>query len=217
MKSFDRVAPWYRWLEWLRFGGLLQKARLAQLESWQGEMPKRVLVLGDGDGRFAAEASARWPNAALTLVDASARMMALAEKRLASAGNVTFRVQPIQAYLDEAERTQRFDLIVSHFFLDCFEEATLRDLMPRLVSMLSDGGQWLVTDFQPHGTCCQRVNVWLMIRFFRLTTGMEASTLPGISKCLEDMGLKASRGMAWASGWIRSDLWQTDCDSSTLP
>ena len=149
--SFDAVAPWYRWLERLRFGGLLQEARVALVEAWEGDPPNKVLVLGDGDGRFVAEAKKQWPKAQFTLVDASVRMMSFAKRRLAQHENVNFVVTPVEDYLDGA-RNRQFDLMVSHFFLDCFHEDTLRQLVPRLANMLSEKGQWLVTDFQPGST-----------------------------------------------------------------
>ena len=56
--SYDTLAPYYRWLEGFTFGGVLQRARCAGLRWWKGESPRRVLLLGDGDGRFLREARA---------------------------------------------------------------------------------------------------------------------------------------------------------------
>jgi|MDTC01.1.fsa_nt_gb ubiquinone/menaquinone biosynthesis C-methylase UbiE len=208
--SFDRIAPWYRWLETLRFGGLLQEARVAILHQWQAPAPKNVLVLGDGDGRFTAAARERWPEASITLVDASTQMMRLARASMSpSEINTHFVVTPVETFLGEEIGDQRFDLLVSHFFLDCFHEETLERMLARLASLLDARGCWLVTDFQPNGTPWQRFQVWLMYRFFRALTDIEARTLPSISDHLRQTGLTESQSARWVGGWIRSDLWRT--------
>ncbi len=48
--SFDRVAPFYRRLETLVFGGQLQAARCAFVREVSGS--RRALLVGEGDGRF---------------------------------------------------------------------------------------------------------------------------------------------------------------------
>ena len=51
--SFDSIAPAYRTLETIAFGGALQRARVACL----GEIgtPRRALIVGEGNGRFLCE------------------------------------------------------------------------------------------------------------------------------------------------------------------
>lgn len=49
-RGYDRLGPWYEWVEWLRFGGRLQTWRTRLLDRLP--TPRSALVLGDGDGRF---------------------------------------------------------------------------------------------------------------------------------------------------------------------
>ena len=49
----DRIAHWYRPLEYLVFGRALEKRRFEYLGQ-VGEV-RNALILGDGDGRFTAE------------------------------------------------------------------------------------------------------------------------------------------------------------------
>ncbi|HEX4665062.1 MAG TPA: class I SAM-dependent methyltransferase, partial [Chthoniobacterales bacterium] len=85
--SFDRVAPHYRWLETLVFGRQLQAARMAFVK--EIEAPRRVLVLGEGDGRFLAEFVRLHPRSVVDCVEASERMIELAQRRVGEA-NVRF-------------------------------------------------------------------------------------------------------------------------------
>ena len=48
--SFDLLAPHYRWMEWVLAGEKLQRCRTAWLEVLPA--PARVLILGEGNGRF---------------------------------------------------------------------------------------------------------------------------------------------------------------------
>ena len=53
MVNFDRVARVYRLLEYVIFGGALQRARVRWFNAL--EQPQRALVIGEGDGRFLSE------------------------------------------------------------------------------------------------------------------------------------------------------------------
>src|ERR1043165_8266693 len=66
--SFDAVTPWYRTLETVAFGNALQRARLACLAEIQA--PSRVLIVGEGDGRFLFQLLRMHPSAEIDCVDA---------------------------------------------------------------------------------------------------------------------------------------------------
>ena len=74
--SFELLAPHYRWLEWVLAGNTLQRCRTAWLD--RVASAPAVLLLGEGNGRFLAECRRRLPQARITCVDASGRMLRLA-------------------------------------------------------------------------------------------------------------------------------------------
>ena len=78
--SFDAVAPWYRMLETIAFGDALQRCRVACL----GEIavPRRALIVGEGNGRFLCALLQAHPGVEVVCVDASERMLQLARKRM---------------------------------------------------------------------------------------------------------------------------------------
>ena len=72
--SFNLIARHYRWLETIVFGNQLQQARLAFVRDVGA--PRRVLLVGEGNGRFLAEFVRAHPGAAIDCVEASAFSLA---------------------------------------------------------------------------------------------------------------------------------------------
>ena len=70
---FDWLAPHYAWVETLTFGGRLHACRTALLGGVADA--RRVLVLGEGDGRFLAAFLASNPVATVDVMDASPAMV----------------------------------------------------------------------------------------------------------------------------------------------
>ena len=86
----DRLARWYRWLEYLGWGRGLERRREQFLPETSDA--RHVLMLGEGDGRFLAAFLRANPHAEVDYVDLSVGMLALAEKRAGAAatGRVRF-------------------------------------------------------------------------------------------------------------------------------
>src|ERR1700692_4874059 len=78
----DRIASWYRWFEYLGFGRGLERRREAFLNDVADA--RRVLALGDGDGRALAALLAAAPHACVDYIDVSAHMLELARERAVS-------------------------------------------------------------------------------------------------------------------------------------
>jgi SAM-dependent methyltransferase len=139
--DFDPVARWYRYLERAGFGGALWRRRIEFLPELRGA--QRVLMAGEGDGRFLAAFLGQNPEATVTYVDASARMLALAQRR-----GGTDRVRYLQRDMSVGEPVDgEYDAIVTHFFLDCFAEGEVGEVVRRL----GRAPVWVVSEFQaPH-------------------------------------------------------------------
>ena len=197
--SFDTLAPWYATLERLRFGHTLQKARCAYLSNWHHDPPENVLALGDGDGRFLQQALATWTHAQFVYVDASPGMLKLAKNRCGEE-RVHYVCQDIEAFLEGHQQTG-FDLITTHFFLDCFSDNQLQRIIPQMAALLESNGNWIVTDFTS-GQMWRHFHLAMMYCFFRLTTGIGAAQLPGIKEAIEDAGLVACDRIAFANGFV---------------
>jgi ubiquinone/menaquinone biosynthesis C-methylase UbiE len=208
--SFDALAPHYRWMEFVLAGNKLQRCRTAFLDLVDGA--QRVLILGEGNGRFLAECRQKLPIASITCVDASVRMLALARARLQRFGLASDRTAFVLAdALDWTPPARAFDLIVSHFFLDCFR----RDQLERLIANLSNAAMprasWLLADFQIPSTRLLRHRAQLihllMYAFFRAATHLPARQLTPPDEFLKAHGFELRKRKVSEWGLLHTDRW----------
>jgi len=209
--SFDVLAPHYRWMEWVSAGDLLQRCRTAHLA--RVPTAQSILILGEGNGRFLLECRRQFPRAAITVVDASARMLELARKRLARQGVKTEGIEFIRADAHTwMPPAGNFDLIVTHFFLDCFRPDQLEELVSKLARAAAPNAHWLLADFQaaPAGWRRQRSRaiLWLMYRFFIAMTRLPARSLTPPDNLLEKNGFRLRAREIYDWELLHSDCWQ---------
>lgn len=209
--SFDLLAPHYRWMEALCAAGQLQRCRTALLAELAA--PRRVLVYGEGNGRFLVELLRRFPAARVTVVEASAVMIELARTRLQRAGLAGAQVEFIHAdALTWQPPAAAFDLIVTCFFLDCFREDQLQHLVPAIAHAAAADAHWLHADFQiaPTGLMrmCSRVIVKFLYVFFRCVTRLPAHELVDVTPCLSAAGFTRQQRREFILGLLFCDLWK---------
>jgi SAM-dependent methyltransferase len=195
----DGIARWYRWIEYAGFGRALERRREAFLNHVADA--RRVLAMGDGDGRALAALLAAAPHACVDYIDVSARMLELARKR-AGTEHVNYRCEDARiAGLPSAE----YDLIVTHFFLDCFDENDLEPLVARLSDAAAPRSRWLISEFRGHGWL-----VRVLYLFFRFATGLRTRRLVDHHPLLQRHGFRlAHHEDAWR-GLLTSELWVND-------
>lgn len=205
--QFDSLAPHYSRIEAVTFGGLLQRCRTALIADVADE--RRVLILGEGDGRFVRAFLANNQMATVHVVDVSPRMIALARRR-AGCGRVTWQVADAR---DVDYPRAEYDLIVTNFFLDCFGPDDLARLIPRLAVALRPGGRWLLGDFRvPAGRMAgasARAMLAVMYGFFRLVTHLPATRLTDPRPLLLACGLTPGRTVRRLGGFLTSELWSS--------
>ena len=273
--SFDTLAPYYRTMEFVAAGGVLQRCRTAFLAETVNS--RRALLLGEGPGRFLVELLRTNPRVEVTCVERSPRMIAEAQKGLdeselarvqfVQADALTWQplsrpsanfpppdgeragvrirrsevprfepmnrtAQPFVAHATKGCRTPvrwflgrgtpesqavagrlhgGFDLIVTHFFLDCFRPEELAALVAKIAESAAEDAQWLLTDFREPESGWRRwrgrAALALMYGFFRVATGLSASRLTPPDPFFETAGFRlASRRLA-NFGLAHSDLW----------
>jgi ubiquinone/menaquinone biosynthesis C-methylase UbiE len=210
--SFDALAPWYRTLEWIAFGHDLQRCRVACL----GEIvaPKRALIIGEGNGRFLCELLRLHPEVEVDCIDASERMLQLARQRVSNKlGDRRERVRFLHRDITSWSPPERhYDLVVTHFVLDCCAGAQLAAIVKKLARATADNANWLLADFcvPPEGMARLRVRGWLaaMYLFFRITARIQASELIDPTPFLRAARFALARQHLFRRGMLKSEIWR---------
>jgi ubiquinone/menaquinone biosynthesis C-methylase UbiE len=208
---FDHLAKHYDWMESLLAGAKLENCRNAL---WDDIPPlTNALLVGEGHGKFLASLLKRYPTARVTCVDASEQMLEIARRRLQRQALSLKGVEFVHAALPSWNPpTERYDLIATHFFLDCFPREQLGAVIEALQRALRPGASWLVSDFQiPRGGLRQlRAEIIhrLMYGFFRLATKLPASRLVSPRPFLRRYGFIRVRHQEFDWGLLTAELWR---------
>ena len=201
--TFDPVARWYRWLEYFGFGGELQRRRVAFLKD-VGDA-RRALVLGEGDGRFLVrlvEQMRKTPGAAIDYVDLSWKMLELARKR-AGSDAVTYHLSDaLTIPLPERE----YDLVCTHFFLDCLNDRDAAKLVDRVANAATPHARWLVSEFRQEKAWARAI-VRSLYLFFQVTTGLKTTRLIDHHPLLKRAGFRLEKFETARLGLLGSELW----------
>ncbi|HEY2039049.1 MAG TPA: methyltransferase domain-containing protein [Edaphobacter sp.] len=206
--NFDRIARPYRILEYLTLGRSLERTRLHLLS--QLGTQKNALVFGDGDGRFLARLLETYPELHATAIDSSAEMLKLLQQRCAPYAD-RLQIFHADAMSFSPVSGAAYDLVVTHFFLDCFEAAQIDDLIARLVPTLEPGTLWLLSDFRvPQGVL--QLPTRMMIRslylIFRILTGLRTTRLPRHDVALSKAGFERIDQQTFLAGILTTELWR---------
>jgi len=191
------------------FGGRLQRARCAHLGRFVAA--RKILLLGDGDGRFLEALLAAGGSAEILSVDASAQMLKLSRARV---GDAAGRVRFCHSSIEDFEPADGFrpDLVAAHFFFDCFDDAEIVAALRRISGWIAPGGAMVVTDFAlPEGGWWRRLSgrvlIAIMLTFFRMTAGISARRLPDLQGLLRFGGWRRCAGTSFRRGLVSSALW----------
>lgn len=209
--NYDRLAPYYVWLERLVFASQLQRCRLHYIDRIVGA--RRLLLLGDGDGRLLQQVLRRCRDAlpnddvCIDVVDTSSVMNQLSSARLTREARCSVHYHTVDAR-DFVFEAGHYDAILTAFFLDGFDSDQVATLTSRILAALSPSGLWLDADFNiPPLTawssptkrlsglvvsvfCHWRARLWVgfLYRAFAVLTGLSVRRLQNIETLLHATG-----------------------------
>jgi SAM-dependent methyltransferase len=220
--NFSPLARLYRWMEYFTFGPFLQFTRTAFLRRLTRS--RRALVLGDGDGRFTARLLRANSAIQIDAVDSSSSMLAALTRR---AGPQASRIrthladirfwQPLGILESPGARAHSaaplvlYDLVATHFFLDCLSTAEVAALAARLRPALAPSALWVVSEFAIppgwQGSLIARPLIKCLYLSFGLLTGLAVRALPGHSSALRAAGFTLLNRRSRLAGILVSELW----------
>jgi len=206
--DFNRLARVYRWMEWLTFGPFLQRCRCAFL-SRLGQR-RNALVLGDGDGRFTACLMRSNIGVEVDAVDASEVMLHQLASRT-PAHRVRVDIGDARTF---HPRRRDYDLIATHFFLDCFTDPEIENLACRLRHHVSPGVVWVISEFAIpsnfFGLAIAQPLISALYLAFGLLTNLRIRHLPNHRAALARSGWFLAHQEGSLAGLLVSEMWQLD-------
>jgi ubiquinone/menaquinone biosynthesis C-methylase UbiE len=202
--TFDLIASFYPLLEQTVFGSTLSRARRIFIP--RVAEGSKILLIGEGNGRFVCEMVKYTSSASVTVVDSSARMLAAAARRIAAVDRS--RIELIHAdILEWRSSASCFDRIVTHFFLDLFPPYRIRRIVEKISRFAMKDALWINVDFTSENQRLrEKLLMWAQYRFFRITAGIEAPRLFDPRSCIRDAGWEILERRLLDSGWISAYL-----------
>lgn len=227
--DFNRLASLYRWMELVCFGPWLWWCRCAFLAELHG--CHQALVLGEGDGRFTARLLRTNCSIHIDAVDASSAMLQALARRAAPHAAEHLGTPRLRTHCADARNwkpgalqgifpsTQPYDLIVTHFFLDCLTTAEIQALATKLHRIVSPSALWLVSEFAVppswFGRLIARPIVFGLYWAFSQLTGLTVRSLPDHAAALRTSGFVLVKHRTWLGGLLSSELWSA-CPPNTV-
>lgn len=211
--NFDGLAPFYHWMEALSFGPWLWWCRCAFLNEMM--QARKALTFGDGDGRFTARLLVMNRTVRVDAIDASPAMLEALKRRTGQcSGRVRTEVADARSWneSDPASRPdQPYDLVYTHFFLDCLSRDEVRRLATRARSLISPTGIWVVSEFAIPESGMGRLVAQPLVSFlywaFGVLTGLKVRCLPNYGLALRHAGFALRQRRTWLMGLLVSDVW----------
>ena len=199
--NFDSVAPIYDNLSTLVFGKTMFNAQTIFLR--EIEQGATVLILGGGTGWLLAEVLRINLTCKIWYVEASSNMIMLAKKKISSAE--MYRVNFVHGTEDSIPAEISFDVVITPFYLDLFCNNSCHVVIQKIKSSLHAKGIWIITDFVRTAWWHYGM-LFLMYRFFEITSHIEATRLPDWESTLKQNGLEEIKSYLFYSGFIKSTL-----------
>lgn len=210
--SFNRIAPYFERLEKIVFNNQMQCCRTAFLS----ELPcvKKVALIGEGDGRFLVELLKENKFEKIHYIDSSEKMLELARKRVQKfSSNELSLVEFFHCDLmSEAMPCQNYDLVVTNFFLDLFNEQGLKKNISKIAAACKETAIWLYADFQISSGLLPRVRslAWMKVMyvFFRVIAKIQSRSLIDPAEILESKGFQLRALREFQRGLMKAELRQ---------
>ena len=105
-----------------------------------------------------------------------------------------------------------YDLVVTHFFLDCFDREQLSGLIGKLAHAAAPRSRWLVADFAipPNGFRRVYAKIWLriMYSFFHTIADLKAHELVDPSLLIQETSFQLRQEIVTHLGLVKTQSWE---------
>jgi hypothetical protein len=171
---------------------------------------RRALAIGDGDGRFLAKLLEKNDTLHATAIDSSAAMLKLLSKRCARFAK-RLEIQQVDVLRFVGTDSEPYDLVVTHFFLDCLTQSEVELLAKHIDGLSAPGALWVVSDFRIAPGILRlptRLFVRTLYFVFQILTGLKTRRLPDHASALASAGFTRIDSRLLLCGLLTTELWQ---------
>ncbi|NQZ59583.1 MAG: class I SAM-dependent methyltransferase [Lentisphaeraceae bacterium] len=203
--DFSRLAAIYDLLGDIAFVGALRRSQNCFLKILPHS--KRVLIIGGGSGRFLVDLLKSHEFDFVDYVDISPGMIEQAKK------NVGRQLPHLKSKVNftcgsvESVRGQTYDLICTHYILDCFAGDELKEVMNLLHDSLGNGGHWLFADFMGDNYIKECLIAFLY-QFFKFTVSLKPHKLGDFVVEFRKLNLEICEEKYFVNRLIRAALYK---------
>ena len=139
-------------------------------------------------------------------------MLEATRQRLAANRLDAARVDFVHAdILDWPAPSAAYDLVVTHFVLDCFRPEQLARVLPSLAKAAAPQARWLLADFHEPAAGLPKWRrpaiLEVMYLFFRWAASLPASELTAPDSLLAQCGFRLHERRTFEWGLLHSDMW----------
>jgi ubiquinone/menaquinone biosynthesis C-methylase UbiE len=169
--NFDSIAPYYDRIARFVFGKSIVNAQVEHLD----QIPPRatLLILGGGTGWILDVIEKCHNDCKIYFIDASSQMISFARDRQCIRNQIIF----IHGTEENIPNGISFDVVITNFYLDLFDTCGVKKRVKFISNFCSDKVVWIATDFVM-AKWWHRFLLWIMYRFFKMTSRIEAHHLP---------------------------------------
>lgn len=195
LHNFEPVAAVYDNLAAWVFGASIKQAQLHTL-LWIST-GTTVLIIGGGTGWYLKELLLQKKVKKVVYIEPSQKMLDLTRQKIKDIlpqlpdTTVELRLGTEDTILPD----ERFDVIVTHFFLDIFAPTRLEKISVLLSHALNVQGLWLIADFRlPEKKASidywwKKILIHTMLLFFKIISRITARELPDFPALFAAMGM----------------------------
>ena len=113
---------------------------------------------------------------------------------------------------DWTPNCRNYDLIVTHFFLDCFDRVQLPIVIEKIAAATVLNARWLISDFVCPSNGLRRIHATIYLRamysFFRCVANLETRKLIDPSPMVRALGFELREREDMRFGLVSSQFWQ---------
>ena len=210
-KGYDRIVFVYDFIAGFFSFNQINKSQLGFLLHLSDQ--SSCLILGGGTGYFLQKLLEMNKTIHVTYIDASANMIAAAQQRIQK--KIPDALDRVAFFCKEVENFewQKYDVIVSNYFLDLFGEDHVQVLVKKFNKYLNPQGFVYITDFHiPETNSFVKwgtiLGLKILYRVHKSITKMEVRKLPKIEKIMMMQNFSILYSENYLKGILKCNLYK---------